>query len=417
MLYHLFKYLNNHFDFPGSGLFEFISFKAALAVITSLIITLVFGGKLIRFLHKKQVGETVRDLGLEGQLEKSGTPTMGGIIILAGILIPTILFADLSNIYIQLMLLSTVLLGAIGFIDDYIKVFKKNKEGLAGRFKVFGQIAVGLIVASSLYFHSDVTIKSKVGEINNPVGIEQSEVNGLLSFEDESNWVETRSTKTTIPFIKNNEFDYSWLLTWISNDLEKYTWIIFIPLVIIIVTAVSNGANITDGLDGLATGTSAIIGTTLAIFAYLSGNLVFADYLNILFIPESSELVIFISSFVGACIGFLWYNSYPAKVFMGDTGSLALGGIIAVFAIAIRKELLIPVFCGVFLIENLSVILQVSYFKYTKKKFGEGRRIFLMSPIHHHYQKKGVHEAKIVARFWILGILLAVLSIVTLKIR
>ena len=417
MLYHLFKYLNNHFDFPGSGLFEFISFKAALAVITSLIITLVFGGKLIRFLHKKQVGETVRDLGLEGQLEKSGTPTMGGIIILAGILIPTILFADLSNIYIQLMLLSTVLLGAIGFIDDYIKVFKKNKEGLAGRFKVFGQIAVGLIVASSLYFHSDVTIKSKVGEINNPVGIEQSEVNGLSSYEDESNWVETRSTKTTIPFIKNNEFDYSWLLTWISNDLEKYTWIIFIPLVIIIVTAVSNGANITDGLDGLATGTSAIIGTTLAIFAYLSGNLVFADYLNILFIPESSELVIFISSFVGACIGFLWYNSYPAKVFMGDTGSLALGGIIAVFAIAIRKELLIPVFCGVFLIENLSVILQVSYFKYTKKKFGEGRRIFLMSPIHHHYQKKGVHEAKIVARFWILGILLAVLSIVTLKIR
>ncbi len=417
MLYHLFKYLNNHFDFPGSGLFEFISFKAALSVITSLIITLVFGGKLIRFLHKKQVGETVRDLGLEGQLEKSGTPTMGGIIILAGILIPTILFADLSNIYIQLMLVSTVLLGAIGFIDDYIKVFKKNKEGLAGRFKVFGQIAVGLIVASSLYFHSDVTIKSKVGEANNPVGIEQSEVNGLLSFEDESNWVETRSTKTTIPFIKNNEFDYSWLLTWISNDLEKYTWIIFIPLVIIIVTAVSNGANITDGLDGLATGTSAIIGTTLAIFAYLSGNLVFADYLNILFIPESSELVIFISSFVGACIGFLWYNSYPAKVFMGDTGSLALGGIIAVFAIAIRKELLIPVFCGVFLIENLSVILQVSYFKYTKKKFGEGRRIFLMSPIHHHYQKKGVHEAKIVARFWILGILLAVLSIVTLKIR
>ena len=417
MLYHLFKYLNNHFDFPGSGLFEFISFKAALSVITSLIITLVFGGKLIRFLHKKQVGETVRDLGLEGQLEKSGTPTMGGIIILAGILIPTILFADLSNIYIQLMLVSTILLGAIGFIDDYIKVFKKNKEGLAGRFKVFGQIAVGLIVASSLYFHSDVTIKSKVGEVNNPVGIEQSEVNGLLSFEDESNWVETRSTKTTIPFIKNNEFDYSWLLTWISNDLEKYTWIIFIPLVIIIVTAVSNGANITDGLDGLATGTSAIIGTTLAIFAYLSGNLVFADYLNILFIPESSELVIFISSFVGACIGFLWYNSYPAKVFMGDTGSLALGGIIAVFAIAIRKELLIPVFCGVFLIENLSVILQVSYFKYTKKKFGEGRRIFLMSPIHHHYQKKGVHEAKIVARFWILGILLAVLSIVTLKIR
>ena len=409
MLYHFFTYLNNRFDFPGSGLFEFISFKAALAVITSLVITLVFGGKLIRFLHRKQVGETVRDLGLDGQLEKTGTPTMGGIIILAGILIPTLLFADLSNIYIQLMLISTVLLGAIGFIDDYIKVFKKNKEGLAGKFKVFGQIAVGLIVASSLYFHQDVTIKSKVNEHS----VQQLQTDS----EQGSNWVEMRSTKTTIPFVKNNEFDYSWLLVWLNKDLEKYTWIIFIPLVIIIVTAVSNGANITDGLDGLATGTSAIIGTTLAIFAYLSGNLVFADYLNILFIPNSSELVIFISSFVGACIGFLWYNSYPAKVFMGDTGSLALGGIIAVFAIAIRKELLIPVFCGVFLIENLSVILQVSYFKYTKKKYGEGRRIFLMSPIHHHYQKKGVHEAKIVARFWIIGILLAVLSIVTLKLR
>ena len=409
MLYHLFTYLNNRFDFPGSGLFEFISFKAALAVITSLVITLVFGGRLIRFLHQKQVGETVRDLGLDGQLEKTGTPTMGGIIILAGILVPTLLFADLSNIYIQLMLISTVLLGAIGFVDDYIKVFKKNKEGLAGKFKVFGQIAVGLIVASSLYFHQDVTIKSKVNELS----VQQLEADSEVG----PSWVEMRSTKTTIPFVKNNEFDYSWLLVWLNKDLEKYTWIIFIPLVIIIVTAVSNGANITDGLDGVATGTSAIIGTTLAIFAYLSGNLVFADYLNILFIPNSSELVIFISSFVGACIGFLWYNSYPAKVFMGDTGSLALGGIIAVFAIAIRKELLIPVFCGVFLIENLSVILQVSYFKYTKKKYGEGRRIFLMSPIHHHYQKKGVHEAKIVARFWILGILLAVLSIVTLKIR
>ena len=409
MLYHLFTYLNNRFDFPGSGLFEFISFKAALAVITSLVITLVFGGKLIRFLYQKQVGETVRDLGLDGQLEKTGTPTMGGIIILAGILVPTLLFADLSNIYIQLMLISTVLLGAIGFVDDYIKVFKKNKEGLAGKFKVFGQIAVGLIVASSLYFHQDVTIKSKVNELS----VQQLEADSEVG----PSWVEMRSTKTTIPFVKNNEFDYSWLLVWLNKDLEKYTWIIFIPLVIIIVTAVSNGANITDGLDGLATGTSAIIGTTLAIFAYLSGNLVFADYLNILFIPNSSELVIFISSFVGACIGFLWYNSYPAKVFMGDTGSLALGGIIAVFAIAIRKELLIPVFCGVFLIENLSVILQVSYFKYTKNKYGEGRRIFLMSPIHHHYQKKGVHEAKIVARFWILGILLAVLSIVTLKIR
>ena len=368
MLYHLFTYLNNRFDFPGSGLFEFISFKAALAVITSLVITLLFGGKLIRFLHRKQVGETVRDLGLDGQLEKTGTPTMGGIIILAGILIPTLLFADLSNIYIQLMLISTILLGAIGFVDDYIKVFKKNKEGLAGKFKVFGQIAVGLIVASSLYFHQDVTIKSKVNEHS----VQQLQTDS----EQGSNWVEMRSTKTTIPFVKNNEFDYSWLLVWLNKDLEKYTWIIFIPLVIIIVTAVSNGANITDGLDGLATGTSAIIGTTLAIFAYLSGNLVFADYLNILFIPNSSELVIFISSFVGACIGFLWYNSYPAKVFMGDTGSLALGGIIAVFAIAIRKELLIPVFCGVFLIENLSVILQVSYFKYTKKNMVRADEFF-----------------------------------------
>ena len=409
MLYHLFTYLNNRFDFPGSGLFEFISFKAALAVITSLVITLVFGGRLIRFLHQKQVGETVRDLGLDGQLEKTGTPTMGGIIILAGILVPTLLFADLSNIYIQLMLISTVLLGAIGFVDDYIKVFKKNKEGLAGKFKVFGQIAVGLIVASSLYFHQDVTIKSKVNELS----VQQLEADSEVG----PSWVEMRSTKTTIPFVKNNEFDYSWLLVWLNKDLEKYTWIIFIPLVIIIVTAVSNGANITDGLDGLATGTSAIIGTTLAIFAYLSGNLVFADYLNILFIPNSSELVIFISSFVGACIGFLWYNSYPAKVFMGDTGSLALGGIIAVFAIAIRKELLIPVFCGVFLIENLSVILQVSYFKYTKKKIWRGKTNFSNVSYTPPLSKKGVHEAKIVARFWILGILLAVLSIVTLKIR
>ena len=325
MLYHLFTYLNNRFDFPGSGLFEFISFKAALAVITSLVITLVFGGRLIRFLHQKQVGETVRDLGLDGQLEKTGTPTMGGIIILAGILVPTLLFADLSNIYIQLMLISTVLLGAIGFVDDYIKVFKKNKEGLAGKFKIFGQIAVGLIVASSLYFHQDVTIKSKVNELS----VQQLEADSEVG----PSWVEMRSTKTTIPFVKNNEFDYSWLLVWLNKDLEKYTWIIFIPLVIIIVTAVSNGANITDGLDGLATGTSAIIGTTLAIFAYLSGNLVFADYLNILFIPNSSELVIFISSFVGACIGFLWYNSYPAKVFMGDTGSLHIGLVCAILII------------------------------------------------------------------------------------
>lgn len=413
MLYHFFNYINQNFDFPGSGLFQFISFRAGMAVITSLVITLVFGGRLIKFLQRKQVGESIRDLGLEGQMVKAGTPTMGGVIILAGIILPTMLFAKLDNIYIQLMLVATVWLGLIGFLDDYIKVFKKNKKGLAGKFKVIGQIGVGIIVGASMYWSDSVTIKSKT-YYNTEILAEQQE----SSQETKSYiWEETKSLKTTIPFVKNNEFDYSWLISWISPELSKYSWLVFIPIIVIIVISVSNGANLTDGLDGLATGTSAIIGITLAIFAYLSGNLVFSDYLNILYIPNSSELVIFISSFVGACIGFLWYNSFPAKVFMGDTGSLALGGIIAVFAIAIRKELLIPVFCGVFLIENLSVVLQVSYFKYTKRKFGEGRRIFLMSPIHHHYQKKGIHEAKIVSRFWILGILLAVLSIVTLKLR
>ena len=413
MLYHFFNYINQNFDFPGSGLFQFISFRAGMAVITSLVITLVFGGKLIKFLQRKQVGESIRDLGLEGQMMKAGTPTMGGVIILAGIIVPTILFAKLDNIYIQLMLVATIWLGFIGFLDDYIKVFKKNKKGLAGKFKVIGQIGVGIIVGASIYWSDSVTIKSKT-YYNTEILAEHQDI----SQESKSYfWKETKSLKTTIPFVKNNEFDYSWLINWISPELSKYSWLVFIPIIVIIVISVSNGANLTDGLDGLATGTSAIIGITLAIFAYLSGNLVFSDYLNILYIPNSSELVIFISSFVGACIGFLWYNSFPAKVFMGDTGSLALGGIIAVFAIAIRKELLIPVFCGVFLLENLSVVLQVSYFKYTKRKFGEGRRIFLMSPIHHHYQKKGIHEAKIVARFWILGILLAVLSIVTLKLR
>ncbi|MBD00437.1 MAG: phospho-N-acetylmuramoyl-pentapeptide-transferase [Crocinitomicaceae bacterium] len=413
MLYHFFNYINQNFDFPGSGLFQFISFRAGMAVITSLVITLVFGGKLIKFLQRKQVGESIRDLGLEGQMMKAGTPTMGGVIILAGIIVPTILFAKLDNIYIQLMLVATIWLGFIGFLDDYIKVFKKNKKGLAGKFKVIGQIGVGIIVGASIYWSDSVTIKSKT-YYNTEILAEQQDI----SQESKSYfWKETKSLKTTIPFVKNNEFDYSWLINWISPELSKYSWLVFIPIIVIIVISVSNGANLTDGLDGLATGTSAIIGITLAIFAYLSGNLVFSDYLNILYIPNSSELVIFISSFVGACIGFLWYNSFPAKVFMGDTGSLALGGIIAVFAIAIRKELLIPVFCGVFLLENLSVVLQVSYFKYTKRKFGEGRRIFLMSPIHHHYQKKGIHEAKIVSRFWILGILLAVLSIVTLKLR
>ncbi len=413
MLYHFFNYINQYFDFPGSGLFQFISFRAGMALIISLIITLIFGGKLIKLLQRKQVGESIRDLGLEGQMVKSGTPTMGGVIILAGIIVPTMLFAKLDNIYIQLMLVATIWLGLIGFIDDYIKVFKKNKKGLAGKFKVIGQIGVGIIVGASMLWSDSVTIKSKTYYNTEILAEHQESSQELKSYF----WEETKSLKTTIPFVKNNEFDYSWLITWISPELSKYSWLVFIPIIVIIVISVSNGANLSDGLDGLATGTSAIIGITLAIFAYLSGNLVFADYLNILYIPNSSELVIFISSFVGACIGFLWYNSFPAKVFMGDTGSLALGGIIAVFAVAIRKELLIPVFCGVFLIENLSVVLQVSYFKYTKRKFGEGRRVFLMSPIHHHYQKKGIHEAKIVSRFWILGILLAVLSIVTLKLR
>ena len=412
MLYHFFNYINQHLDFPGSGLFDFISFRAGMAVLTSLLITLLFGDKLIKFLQKKQVGESIRDLGLDGQMEKAGTPTMGGVIIIAGIIVPTLLFADLQNIYIQLMLIATIWLGSIGFIDDYIKVFKKNKKGLAGKFKVIGQIGVGVIVGASMYWSDSITIKSK----NYNIDLTTINVKDLDPKKDYV-WEESKSLKTTIPFVKNNELDYTWLISWMSPDLKKYSWLVFIPIIVVIVISVSNGANITDGLDGLATGTSAIIGITLAIFAYLSGNLIFSDYLNILYIPNSSELVIFISSFVGACIGFLWYNSYPAKVFMGDTGSLALGGIIAVFAIAIRKELLIPVFCGVFLIENLSVILQVSYFKFTKRKYGEGKRIFLMSPIHHHYQKKGIHESKIVARFWIIGILLAVLSIVTLKLR
>lgn len=414
MLYYLFDYLDG-LNFPGAGVFQYISFRAAMAVIGSLIISMLFGKRLINYLRYKQVGETVRDLGLDGQIQKQGTPTMGGIIILAAILIPTLLFAKLQNIYIILMIVSTIWLGAIGFIDDYIKVFKKNKKGLAGKFKVIGQIGIGLIVGSVLYFHEDVKIKEKVPidpEMNYEKLVENEEAE--ICNDGKYYWDETTSLKTTIPFVKNNEFNYSWIL---GESNASWAWIIFIPIVIIIVTAVSNGANITDGLDGLATGTSAIIGVALAVFAYISGNLVFADYLNVMYIPESGELVVFISAFIGACIGFLWYNSYPAQVFMGDTGSLALGGIIAVFSIAIRKELLIPIFCGVFLIENLSVIMQVSYFKYTKKKYGEGRRIFLMSPLHHHYQKKGMHESKIVARFWIVAVMLAILSIVTLKLR
>lgn len=414
MLYNLFEYLNK-LDMPGAGLFQFISFRASAAVIFSLIISLIFGKRIIDVLRKKQVGESIRDLGLEGQSAKQGTPTMGGLIILAGILIPTLLFARLDNPYIQIMLISTVLLGIIGFIDDYIKVFKKNKKGLAGKFKVLGQIIIGILVGATLYFNNNVVIKQKVLQFQTGTVLEGNTVLGGEG--GETVWKESRSIKTTIPFVKNNEFDYASLIKWVGEDYQSWSWIIFIPLVILIVTAVSNGANMTDGLDGLAAGSSAIIGLVLAIFAYVSSNIILADYLDIMFIPRSEELVIFMGAFVGACVGFLWYNSYPAQVFMGDTGSLAIGGIIAVFSLAIRKELLIPLFCGIFMVENLSVVLQVAYFKYTKKKYGEGRRIFLMAPLHHHYQKKGYHESKIVSRFWIAGMMLAILSIVTLKLR
>ncbi len=404
MLYYLFEYLQSAYDFPGAGLFQYISFRAAMAVITSLLVSLVFGGKIIRFIQRKQIGEEVRNLGLAGEENKKGTPTMGGLIILGAILIPTLLFTKLDNIYIQIMLVSTVWLGSIGFIDDYIKVFKKDKEGLAGRFKVLGQIGIGLIVGIVMVFHSDIVVKDEVSLSS------ETEVVGSISLAQ-------KSSKTTTPFFKNNEFDYQSLTSWMGDTAKDYAWILFVLIVVVIVTAVSNGANMTDGLDGLATGTSAIIGATLALFAYVSGNIIAADYLNIMYIPDTGELVIYMSAFVGACVGFMWYNSYPAQVFMGDTGSLALGGIIAVVAILIRKELLIPILCGVFLVENLSVIMQVGYFKYTKKKFGEGKRIFKMAPLHHHYQKLGMHESKIVTRFWIVGIMLAVITVVTLKLR
>jgi phospho-N-acetylmuramoyl-pentapeptide-transferase len=424
MFYYLFNFLDRRFDFPGAGVFQYISFRAAMALIFSLLISMVFGKRIINLLHQKQVGETIRDLGLQGQLQKKGTPTMGGVIIISAILIPTILFAKLHNVYIILLLLSTVWLGAIGFIDDYIKVFKKNKEGLAGKFKVLGQIGIGLIVGTTLYFNDDVVVREKIftakntGETVMTMSAPGTTLKQPLSSFSKQ---ETKSMKTTIPFVKNNEFDYSVLLSFLGDGYKKWAWLIFIPLVILIITAVSNGANITDGIDGLATGTSAIIGVGLAILAYVSGNMVFADYLNIMYIPNTGELVVFIAAFVGACVGFLWYNSYPAQVFMGDTGSLALGGIIAVFAIVIRKEWLIPILCGVFLVENLSVVLQVAYFKRMKKKFGieyaRENRLFKMAPLHHHFQKKGLHEAKIVSRFWIIGIMLAVLTIVTLKLR
>lgn len=391
MLNYLFDYLNE-IDFPGAGLFQYISFRAGMAALLSLLITITFGKQLINMLRRYQLGESIRDLGLDGQMEKKGTPTMGGIIIISGIVIPTLLLADLSNIYILLLIISALWMGAIGFLDDYLKVKKENKEGLRGKFKVIGQIGLGILVGLVMVFHEDVVVRDFSGE----------------AFKDEN------SLLTTIPFVANNEFQYDWLL---PDFLTDYSWVLYVAVVIFIVTAVSNGANITDGLDGLAAGTCAIIGLTLAVLAYVSGNAIFADYLNIMFIPNSGELVIFCTAFVGACIGFLWYNAYPAQVFMGDTGSLSLGGIIAVLAFVIRKELLIPVLCGILVIENLSVIIQVAYFKYTKKKYGEGRRIFLMSPLHHHYQKKGIHEAKIVGRFWIVGILLAIFTLATLKIR
>lgn len=417
MLYYLFRFLDQQFDIPGAGLFNFISFRAAMAVLLSLMISMLYGDKLIALLRKKQIGETIRELGLEGENQKKGTPTMGGLIILGSILFPTLLFAKLDNIYIILMLITTVWLGFIGFADDYIKVFKKDKRGLASISKVIGQIGLGIIVGTTLYFHPGVITKKEIpqGEVyryDSDLVSKVTDDNGRVHY-----MVTEKKPTTTIPFLKNHEIDYSIVLCIFGKKYCQYAWLIFIPVVIFIITAVSNGANLTDGIDGLATGTSAIVGVTLLVFAYVSGNIIFADYLDIMYIPNSGELVIFIAAFVGACIGFLWYNAYPAQVFMGDTGSLALGGIIATLAIITRKELLIPVMCGIFLVENLSVMIQVSYFKYTKKKFGEGKRVFLMSPLHHHFQKMGMHESKIASRFWIVGILLAILTVVTLKIR
>lgn len=407
MFYYLFKYLEA-FDFPGAGMFQYISFRASLTIITSLIISMLFGKRIIQFLQKKQVGEVVRELGLEGQYRKEGTPSMGGLIILASILIPVLLFGDLKNVYVLLMLITTGWLGLIGFIDDYIKIFKKNKEGLAGRFKILGQIILGLVVGLTLYLNDDVVIREQLPALSNT---------HVIAEENASQSIDVKSTKTTIPFVKNHEFDYAFIVKFLGEKSQKWGWVVFVLAVIFIVTAVSNGVNLTDGLDGLAAGTTAISGTTLGVLAYLSGNVIYAGYLNIMYIPYTGELVIFASALIGATIGFLWYNSYPAQVFMGDTGSLALGGILAVFAIVIRKELLIPILCGIFLFESISVLLQVSFFKYTRKKYGAGKRIFLMAPLHHHYQKKGYAEPKIVLRFWIIGIMLAIITIVTLKIR
>ena len=409
MLYYLFEYLDKTLNVSGAGVFQYITFRSGLAFLLSLLLSTIYGKRIINFLRNQQVGETVRELGLAGQNEKAGTPTMGGLIIIFATLVPVLLFAKLHNIYIILLIVTTLWMGTIGFIDDYIKIFKKDKQGLKGIFKVIGQVGLGLIVGSVLYFSPAVTVRENLA--NSPV-IKQTTENVINQTP-----VEVKSTATTIPFFKNNEFDYAEVLAWTGEGYQKWAWLIFIPVVIFIITAVSNGANLTDGIDGLAAGTSAVSVLALGIFTFLSGNIIFSNYLNIMYIPNSGEMTVFISAFVGALIGFLWYNSYPASVFMGDTGSLTIGGIIAVLAIAVRKEMLIPLLCGIFLAENLSVVIQVAYFKYTKKRFGEGRRIFLMSPLHHHYQKKGYHESKIVTRFWIVAIMLAILSIVTLKLR
>lgn len=408
MLYYLFEYLDKTLNVPGTGVFQYITFRSAIAIIMSLLLSTIYGKRVIGYLRKLQIGETVRELGLEGQTQKAGTPTMGGLIIIFSTLLPVLLLAKLNNIYIILLVISTIWMGLIGFLDDYIKVFKKDKQGLKGIFKVIGQVGLGLFVGATLYFHPEVTIREKTNE---KIVVNQTENTITPVYKEE------KSTATTIPFVKNNELDYAKILAPFTDDYQKYAWLIFIPVVIFIITAVSNGANLTDGIDGLAAGTSAISVTALGVFTFVSGNIIFSNYLNIMFIPHSGEMTVFISAFVGALVGFLWYNSFPAAVFMGDTGSLTIGGIIAVLAVAVRKEMLLILFCGIFFAETLSVMLQVSYFKYTKKKYGEGRRIFLMSPLHHHYQKKGYHESKIVTRFWIVGILLAIVSIVTLKLR
>ncbi len=405
MLYYLFEYLEQHYHLSGAGLFQFITFRSALAFVFSLLISMLFGKRIINFLRKKQIGESVRDLGLQGQIEKEGTPTMGGIIIILATILPVLFLAKLANIYIIILLISTLWMGAIGFMDDYLKIYKKNKDGLKGRFKILGQVGLGIIVGSMLYFHPKVQMKEELQLTQHPTAI--TEAFGKAE----------KSVKTTVPFLKGNQLDYAYFISFIGDDYQKYAWLVFIPLVIFIITAVSNGANLTDGIDGLAAGSSAIIVGALGIFTWVSGNIIVADYLNVMYIPNSGEMTVFVSAFAGALVGFLWFNTYPAQIFMGDTGSLTIGGIIAVLAIAVRKELLIPILAGIFLAENLSVLVQVAYFKYTRKRYGVGKRIFLMSPLHHHYQKKGYHESKIVVRFWIIGIMLAVVSIITLKVR